>query len=71
MKAKWKPESHPSVSANADAWTKYASVAPNIASSRVFWEQQGLDEPTVDRIMSDLTKAGSTATLNALFGGRQ
>ena len=68
MKAKWKPESHPSVSANADAWTKYASVAPGIANSRVFWEQQGLDEPTVDRIMSDLNKANSTATMNALFG---
>lgn len=66
MKAKWKPESHPSVSANADAWTKYASVAPAIASSRVFWEQQGLDEPTVDRIMSDLRRNSGQSAINAL-----
>lgn len=69
MKVRWKNPAHTSISANADAWVKLASYAQFLPQSRVFWEQQGLDEPTVDRIMSDMTKANAQATLSALFGG--
>lgn len=69
MKVRWKNPAHTSISANADAWVKLASCAGFLPQSRVFWEQQGFDEPTVDRIMSDMTKANAQATLNALFGG--
>lgn len=67
MKVNWKNPSHPSVASTADAWTKLASTAPGIVNSRVFWEQQGLDEPTVDRIMSDLSKARADEAVASLL----
>lgn len=66
MKAKWKPAAHPSIASTADAWTKLAKFAPHIAQTRVFWEQQGLDETTVDRIMSDTRRNGAVSALDAL-----
>lgn len=65
MKARWKNPAHPSLSAQADSMTKLAAVEPSLPKSRVFWESNGFDEPTVDRIMADVQRAESRQAITA------
>lgn len=65
MKARRKNPAHPSLSAQADSMTKLAASAPALPESRVFWEANGFDEPTVDRIMADLQRAQSRNAITA------
>lgn len=65
MKAKWKNPAHPSMASQADAMVKLAGSVPAFSTSRVFWEQLGFDEPTVDRIMADIRRSETRAALNA------
>lgn len=54
--AMFKPERFLSDAAQADAWTKLAGAVVQgswLTDSRVFWERQGLDAATIDRLMSD------------------
>lgn len=53
MAVKWQNPAHPSPSQLADMATKLASVSPTFPMSRVFWELNGFDEVTVNRIMDD------------------
>lgn len=57
--AMFRPERFLSESAQADAWTKLASATASdnpLTKSRVFWERQGLDKATVDRVMNDINR---------------
>lgn len=71
MKAKWKNPAHPSISVQADAAAKISANAPAFPMSRVYWEMQGFDEPTTDRIMADLQRAESRALISSAMTGRE
>lgn len=64
----WRNPARPSISANADAWVKYASLAPAIVEGRTFWEQQYLADSTIDRIMADMKRHAGKGVIDSLKG---
>ena len=63
--ARFLPPSMPSLAATADAAVKIAASAEGFAQTDVFWEMQGFDKPTIQRIQAQLRRNRGA---QALFG---
>lgn len=61
----------PSVASVTDAAVKVASAVPEYAGTRVFWEDLGYDETTIDRIMSSIEKQKAQNAVQALLGSAE
>lgn len=64
--AYFRDPSQPTISATADAWTKIGAADPSIVSTRVWYERMGIDQATIDRIMSQKREAQGDMTLQML-----
>ena len=58
--------SMPTISARADAWTKLGAADPSIVGTRVYYENIGLDQATIDRLEAEKRKNGAIASLNRI-----
>ena len=56
LSVRWKNPKHTSLVSLADANCKLATISPEYAQTRVFWESNGFDDSTIDRIMADFNK---------------
>lgn len=52
------------LSATADAWTKFTAYANWLPDTDVFWEQVGIDKPTRTRMKAEKSEAEITDALN-------
>lgn len=66
VQAHFADPSKPTVASRMDAWTKFAATDPSIVGTRVFYEGIGLDQPTIDRLMSEKEKSATTSTLDQI-----
>lgn len=66
VQACFKNPSLPTISANADAWTKIGSADKSLVGTRVWYEQLGQPQATIDRIESQKQQAGAIDTLNRI-----
>lgn len=66
VQAHFADPSKPTVASRMDAWTKFAGTDPSIVGTRVFYEGVGLDQPTIDRLMSEKEKSATTSTLDQI-----
>lgn len=67
--ARFMPPSMPSLAATADAATKIAASAEGFSSTDVFWEMQGFDKPTIQRIQAQLRRNRGAAIVDSLLAG--
>lgn len=67
--ARFMPPSMPSLAATADAATKIAASADGFSSTDVFWEMQGFDKPTIQRIQAQLRRNRGAAIVDSLLAG--
>lgn len=63
VRAYFADPSMPTLAARADAWTKLAGVDKGIVGTRVFYEGVGLDQATIDRLMSETANARARQAL--------
>ena len=68
IQAYFKNPSMPSISSQADAMVKIASVAPEFAATATFFEQLGFSEPVRRRLASEMLRNESRAAVSAIFG---
>ena len=66
VQALFEDPSMPTISARADAWTKWGSEDKGIVGTDVWYEGMGLPKAKVDRIKREKNQASATATLNAI-----
>lgn len=69
VQACFKDPSLPTISANADAWTKIGGADKALVGTRVWYEQLGQPQATIDRIESQKQQAGAIETLNRIADG--
>lgn len=65
--ARFLPPSMPSLAATADAAVKIASSAEGFAQTDVFWEMQGFDKPTIQRIQAQLRRNRGNALIESIL----
>lgn len=66
VQARFPDPSKPTVASRMDAWSKFAGTDPSIVGTRVFYEGMGLDQPTIDRLLSEKRAAGAIGALNRI-----
>lgn len=66
VQAYFKDPSMPTISARADAWTKMASVQPDIVGTDVYYEGIGLSRPTIDRLKREMRQKGAIDQLGLI-----
>lgn len=66
VQAYFKDPSMPTISARADAWCKIGSQDKAIVGTRVYYENIGFSQPTIDRILSEKRSLRAIEALNAI-----
>jgi hypothetical protein len=59
----------PTMAASADAWTKIGALDSSVVGTRVFYEGIGLDQATIDRLMTEKQDQLSDSVLSSIFSG--
>lgn len=62
----WKDPAMPTIASRADAWTKLAAADKSIVGTRVFYEQVGLSQQLIDRLMKEKRSNGAISALNRI-----
>ena len=68
VQAHFPDPSKPTVASRMDAWSKFAGTDPSIVGTRVFYEGMGLDQTTIDRLLSERETASAIDSLNLIAG---
>ena len=69
VQAYFKDPSLPTISANADAWTKIGAVDTSIVGTPIWYESMGLSQAKIQRIEAQQEKADAISTLNQIAEG--
>lgn len=64
VQACWKDPSMPTISARADGWTKLAAVDASIVGTRVWYEELGLPQARIDRLLAEKRRMGAIEAMN-------
>lgn len=65
--ASFRDPSMPTMASRADAWTKLGGLDSSIVGTRVFYEGVGLDQATIDRLMSEKQDQSAARVTDAIF----
>ena len=65
--ASFRDPSMPTLASRADAWTKLGGLDSSIVGTRVFYEGVGLDQATIDRLMSEKQDQSEARVTDAIF----
>lgn len=65
--ASFRDPSMPTIASRADAWTKLGGIDSSIVGTRVFYEGVGLDQATIDRLMSEKQDQSAARVTDAIF----
>ena len=65
--ASFRDPSMPTMASRADAWTKLGALDQSVVGTRVFYEGIGLDQATIDRLMSEKQDQSSARVVDAIF----
>ncbi len=65
--ASFRDPSMPTMASRADAWTKLGGLDSSIVGTRVFYEGVGLDQATIDRLMSEKQDQSAARVVDSIF----
>ena len=66
VQAHWKDPGMPTISARADAWTKFGASDKSIVGTRVYYEGMGMSQATIDRLNAEKKRVEATEMLNRI-----
>lgn len=65
--ASFRDPAMPTMASRADAWTKLGALDSSIVGTRVFYEGVGLDQATIDRLMSEKQDQATARVVDSIF----